>query len=188
MPVSPNALLLYGSDLKSGAINAVRQWLTPLNAVVKRTANKVKKQTVEVPKEWGGKSGEYISLVNYNKTSPVETLIRVMLLLHYYPMTFQSQVASYRFLDSQESETGEPITLAIIIGGIALALTQLGPIIVPMVTKVISDVTNSGKEAEEKAAKAETKKAEAQSKKMFAIAAAATIVVILGATIYAVRK
>jgi hypothetical protein len=169
----PLPLLAFGSNVKDAALSATRFFLRDFNALISYIAKNYAK---EIKSPWvTQKFKKNVRLDEYNRQSPPEVLARVLLILQKYPNAAANWAAGKRRLD----ESGEPITIAVVLGGLATALTILGPIILPMIQDVIANVTGET----EKREKAEVALAEKKSENKMIFAAVAGVVIIVGGVV-----
>jgi hypothetical protein len=179
---SVRILRTFGGDLPTAALNATRQYMSAMRSLVSKVSTD--RRAEKLPNPW--KKGQNIDMRSYDKTKPAEILFRVMLCLYHYPNTTWRIVNdSFRSLNPFGAEKGEPITIMVVLGGIAAVLGILGPIVGPMIEAWTKGQDNA---AQDKDRKAKDSALKVEQQRTMYIVGGVVVVVLIGGAVVAFRS
>ncbi len=175
------SIMFPGQPADKAALEMVKLFMTPLNSFVAAISNSKNFSL------WTAPNGKKISVSSYPKNNPAEVAIRAVACCTKYPQASLAYAQS-RKLDAidVDSETGEPITIMLVIG----IIVALAPVILPLVMGLVDSFIKgdaANKATESKAATDAAKIAADEKKtKMIAMVAGGVLVAVI--IVIAVRR
>lgn len=149
------AVAFPGQPLDKAFLNLTALFITPLNQMIARVSQD---KNLEVENIKVGGKNYRVDMVRYPKNKPADVAVRAIGLTILYPNAVANYAAS-RGLDEspmKAPETGEPITILIVVGIIA----TLGPVVFPFIVDLVNSFLNN--DAKQKKAEADAVTAQAE--------------------------